>query len=110
DLEDELCDLHTDISLKTIKETGADFYKILSESSYPKLRNFGLRIYSMFGSTYLCETSFSKMKLIKNEKRSLSDDSLPRLMRLATYNMEIDVSTLVSKRSRKLPAQSELSE
>ncbi|EZA56071.1 General transcription factor II-I repeat domain-containing protein 2B [Ooceraea biroi] len=55
DLQNELCDLHTDISLKTIKETGADFYKILSESSYPKLRNFGLRIYSMFGSTYLCE-------------------------------------------------------
>ncbi|EZA57622.1 General transcription factor II-I repeat domain-containing protein 2B, partial [Ooceraea biroi] len=102
DLQDELCDLHNDISLKTVKETGADFYKILSHSSYPKLRNFGLRIYSMFGSTYLCETSFSKMKFIKNEKRSsLSDNSLPRLMRLATSNIDIDVPSLVSKKSRK---------
>ncbi|EFN78913.1 hypothetical protein EAI_05054, partial [Harpegnathos saltator] len=38
---------------------------------------------------------FLKMKFIKNEKRSsLNDDSLPRLMRLATCNMQIDVSAL----------------
>jgi len=59
-LQDELCDLQNDISLKTVKETGAEVYKILAKSSYPKLRDFGLRIYSMFGSTYLCETLFSK--------------------------------------------------
>jgi len=52
--------LQNDIALKTVKETGVDFYKILEESSY-----FGLRIHFMFGSTYLYETSFSKMKLIK---------------------------------------------
>lgn len=102
DLQDELCDLQNDISLKTVKETGAEFYKILAKLSYPKLRDFRLRIYSMFGSTYLCETSFSKMKIIKNEKRSsLSDDSLSHLMRLATCNMHIDVPALTCKKSRK---------
>lgn len=102
DLQDELCDLQSDISLKTVKETGAEFYKILSKSSYPKLHDFGIRIYSIFGSTYLCETSFSKMKFIRNEKRSsLSDDSLSRLMRLATCNMQIDVPDLACKKSRK---------
>ncbi|KYN03873.1 General transcription factor II-I repeat domain-containing protein 2B, partial [Cyphomyrmex costatus] len=102
DLQDELFDLQNDISLKTIKETGVDFYKMLKESSYPKLRDFGLRIHSMFGSTYLCETSFSKMKLIKNERRSsLSDNSLPRLIRIATSNMKIDVSAFARKRFRK---------
>ncbi|KYN40983.1 hypothetical protein ALC56_04576 [Trachymyrmex septentrionalis] len=29
-----------------------------------------LRIHLMFGSIYLCETSFPKIKLIKNEKHS----------------------------------------
>ncbi|KYN18712.1 General transcription factor II-I repeat domain-containing protein 2B [Trachymyrmex cornetzi] len=102
DLQDELFDLQNDNSLKTVKETGVDFYKMLKESSYPKLRDFGLRIHSMFGSTYLCETSFSKMKLMKNERRSsLSDDTLPRLMRVATSNMQIDVSALANKGFRK---------
>ncbi|XP_029160186.1 general transcription factor II-I repeat domain-containing protein 2B-like [Nylanderia fulva] len=101
-LRDELCDLQNDISLKTVQETGAEFYNVLSKSTYPKLRDFGLRIYSMFGSTYLCETSFSKMKFIKNEKRScLSDNSLPRLMRLATCNMQIDVPAVACKKARK---------
>ncbi|XP_018369071.1 PREDICTED: general transcription factor II-I repeat domain-containing protein 2B-like [Trachymyrmex cornetzi] len=103
DLQDELFDLQNDISLKTVQETGVDFYKMLKESSYPKLRDFGLRIHSMFGSTYLCEISFSKMKLIKNERRSsLSDDTLPRLMRVATSNIQIDVSALTNKGFRKL--------
>ena len=69
DLQDELCDLQNDISLKTVKET-ANFYKVFKKSLYPKLRNFGLRIHSMFGSTYLCQTSFPKMKFIKDERRS----------------------------------------
>ena len=44
DLQDELCDLQNDISLKTIKKTGADFYKMLKESSYPKFRDFGFHV------------------------------------------------------------------
>ncbi|KAG5310765.1 F200B protein, partial [Acromyrmex insinuator] len=76
DLQDELCDLQNDIAFKTVKETGADFYKMLKESS--------------------------PMKLIKNERRStLNDDSFSHLMRLATCNMQIDVSDLANKRFRK---------
>ncbi|KYN11922.1 General transcription factor II-I repeat domain-containing protein 2B [Trachymyrmex cornetzi] len=102
DLQDELYNLQNDISLKMVKETGVDFYKMLKESSYPKLRNFGLRIHSMSGSTYLCETFFSKIKLIKNERHfSLNDDSLPDLIRVATCNMQIDIPDLVNKRFRK---------
>ncbi|KYN38120.1 hypothetical protein ALC56_07520, partial [Trachymyrmex septentrionalis] len=59
--------------------------------------DFGLRIHSMLGSRYLCEISFLKMKLIKNERLStLSDDSLPRLMRLATYNIIRKSTFLIS--------------
>lgn len=101
DLQAELCDLQCDLSLKTRSEKGVDFYKILNASHYPSLRNFGLRIFSMFGSTYLCERSFSKMKLIKNDKRSsLSDESLSSLMRTSSSNISVDISSLVESRKR----------
>ncbi|KAG5328797.1 SCND3 protein, partial [Acromyrmex heyeri] len=46
--------------------------------------------------------SVAKMKLIKNERRSiLNDDSFSRLMRFATCNMQIDVSDLANKRFQK---------
>ncbi|KYN30338.1 hypothetical protein ALC57_00198 [Trachymyrmex cornetzi] len=76
----------------------------LNASDYPSLRNCGLRIFSMFGSTYLCECSFSKMKLIKNDKRSsLSDASLSSLMRITSSKISVDVPSLVEscKRPRK---------
>jgi len=54
-LQAELCDLQCDLSLKTRLEKGVDVFLILNTSYYPSLRNFSLRIFSMFGSTYLCE-------------------------------------------------------
>jgi len=96
DLQAELCDLQCDLSLKARLEKGVDFFKILNTLHYPSLRNFGLRIFSMFGSTYLCESSFSKMKLIKNDKRSsLSDISLSSLMRISSSKISIDIPSLV---------------
>lgn len=103
ELQEELCDLQCDISLKTRQEKGIEFFKILDVSRYPRLRNFGLRIFSMFGSTYLCECSFSKMKIIKTEKRScLNDASLSSLMRISSSTIPVDISSLVScKRPRR---------
>ncbi|EFN77429.1 General transcription factor II-I repeat domain-containing protein 2B, partial [Harpegnathos saltator] len=69
-LQAKLCDLQYDISLKIRQKKGVEFFKILDASCYPHLRNFDLRIFSMFGSTYLCECSFSKMKIIKTDKCS----------------------------------------
>lgn len=104
EFQDELCDLQCDLSLKARLEKGVEFFKILDESCYPRLKNFGLRIFSMFGSTYLCECSFSKMKFTKTEKRSsLSDSSLSSLMRTNSSKISVDISTLVEscKKPRK---------
>lgn len=100
----ELCDLQCDLSLKARLEKGVEFFKILDVSCYPRLINFGLRIFSIFGSTYLCECSFSKMKFIKSEKRSsLSDASLSSLMRTSSSKISVDISSLVEscKRPRR---------
>lgn len=96
EFQEELCNLQTDISLKARPEKGIEFFKILKQSSYRLLIDFSLRIFSMFGSTYLCETSFSKMKFTKTSKRSsLHDASLSSLMLVSTSNINVDVSSLV---------------
>ncbi|EZA47415.1 General transcription factor II-I repeat domain-containing protein 2A [Ooceraea biroi] len=91
----ELCDLQNDISLKSWPESGIELYKILNKEKYPQLRNFGLKIFSMFGSTYLCESSFSKMKHIKSGAwSSLNDTSLSSLMRVNASKLDVDISLL----------------
>ncbi|EZA47180.1 General transcription factor II-I repeat domain-containing protein 2B [Ooceraea biroi] len=77
----ELCNLRTDLYLLIKKETGVDFFKLLPQDLYPELRNFGLKMASMFETTYSCESAFSLMKLIKHKNRSsLTDDRLLILM------------------------------
>ncbi|XP_066585611.1 general transcription factor II-I repeat domain-containing protein 2B-like [Prorops nasuta] len=72
-----------------------EIFKTLPKDKYPFLRSFGLRIFSMFGSTYLCECLFYKMKQIKNDLRSSMNDSiLTALMRTYLTNIEIDTSSL----------------
>ncbi|KYN16303.1 General transcription factor II-I repeat domain-containing protein 2A [Trachymyrmex cornetzi] len=100
----DLCDLQCDLSLKTRLKMGVEFFKILDVSCYPRLRKFSLRIFSMFGSTYLCECSFSKMKVTKTEKRSsLNDTSLSSIMRTTPSKISVDIPFLVElcKRPRR---------
>jgi len=102
ELQQELCDLQCDLSLKTRSEKGIEFFKILDIATYPKLRNFGLRFFSMFGSTYLCECSFSKMKYIKTDKRScLTDASLSSLMRISTSNIPMDIPSIIESKEQR---------
>lgn len=102
ELQQELCDLQFDLSLKARSEKGIELFKILDVTTYPRLRNFGLRFFSMFGSTYLCECSFSKMKYIKTDRRScLRDASLSSLMRISMSNMQVDISSVIESYERR---------
>ncbi|XP_072400862.1 general transcription factor II-I repeat domain-containing protein 2B-like [Diabrotica undecimpunctata] len=99
-LQLELCDLQADMFLITRQEKGPEFVKLLSKEKFPNLRDFGLKMTSMFGSTHTCE-SFSSMKYIKNKNRSnLTDSSLRHLMRVSTTELEVDISSLVDEADR----------
>lgn len=101
DLQLELCDLQADIFLITRQEKGPEFFKLLSKEKFPNLRDFGLKMTSMFGSTYICESAFSYMKYIKNPNRSnLTDSTLRHLMRLSTTELAVDISSLVDEADR----------
>ena len=49
----ELCDLQADPFLLSRNDCGLDFFKLLNEKKYSKLVDLGLKICSMFGSSYL---------------------------------------------------------
>lgn len=95
-LQLELCDLQADIFLQRRKEKGANFFKLLAKERFTNLQDFSLKITSMFGSTYLCESAFSGLKFTKNLNRShLTDSSLLHLLRLSTIGLEVDIRSLV---------------
>jgi hypothetical protein len=97
-LQLEICDLKADPILSTMRDKGIDLFKILPKETYAQLRDFGLRIISMFGSTYLCESTFSNMKFMKFRYRSfLTDESLQHFLRLGTTNIAVDIPALVKE-------------
>ncbi|XP_047531990.1 EPM2A-interacting protein 1-like [Vanessa atalanta] len=97
----ELCDVQSDPFYKGRTETGMDFFKILGDR-FPVLTNFGLKMGSMMGSTYLCESAYSTMNFIKSKYRSsLSDKSLLHAMRLATTNVDVDIDMIVKDKLAK---------
>jgi len=75
-----------------------DFYKHhLPKKKFPGLYNNDLFMASLFGSTYVCEQFFSKMKLAKNQLRtSITDDNLESTLRIASTNIEPDFDELTN--------------
>jgi len=43
--------------------------EISQQNRFTRLKDFALKIHSMFGSTYVCETTFSTMKQIIPKKQ-----------------------------------------
>ncbi|XP_055490979.1 general transcription factor II-I repeat domain-containing protein 2A-like [Leucoraja erinacea] len=82
----------TDISL-------LEFYKkYLHETGrYTNLVDHAKKMTSMFGSTYMCEQLFSKMKYTKSKLRNrLTDAHLDGILHLASSNLSPDIERLSS--------------
>ena len=53
----------------------------------------------IFGSTYICESTFSLMKIVKSmERNRLTDDNLHYSLRLTTTEIDIDIDKLVREK------------
>lgn len=93
-LQLELCELQTDPFLSA-KEIDVSFWKTLPVEKYPILRDFALKMLSMFGTTYICECTFSNLKHIKSKERNrLTDETLGHLLRVSTTEIEVDFTKL----------------
>lgn len=99
ELQAEVADVQTDSYLKSkCKDLlGLDVFKNLPTSEYGCLRTFAANIEAMFGSTYICEQFFSKLKTVKSHSRSrIADANLHAQLKVAACDIEIDLNSLVS--------------
>ena len=79
ELQLELIDLQANGLLKEKHREGKllEFYRCLSDDEFLKLKKFASGMASMFGTTYVCEQTFSKMKNVKSEHiMRLTDEHL----------------------------------
>ncbi|XP_042220383.1 general transcription factor II-I repeat domain-containing protein 2-like [Homarus americanus] len=81
EVENELLKLKNNIQIKS-RVTGGSFWKLLSEEKYPNIKKCAIYLTAFFGSTYLCESTFSHMKHIKY-RSTLSDEHLDACLRQA---------------------------
>ncbi|XP_028140908.2 general transcription factor II-I repeat domain-containing protein 2B-like [Diabrotica virgifera virgifera] len=91
----ELFELQSDSIFQAKKNEDISTFGKLVSNRFPKLRNFAVKLYSMFGSTYICESTFSALKHIKSKTRNrMENDSLEACISLTT-SIDIDVQKLV---------------
>lgn len=100
-LQMELIDLQTDDRLKQqyVSHDLMEFYRDFPAGTYPALYKHALRMASLFGSTYLCERFFSRMKHTKNKYRTtLTDEHLAQQLRVACSEIKPDIDRIVREK------------
>ena len=92
-VEDEILKLQADIQLKS--RAHGQFWNLLTEEKYPNMRKCATSLTALFGSTYLCESAFSHMKIIKSKYRTtMTDDHLEVCLGMATSSLCPDYAIL----------------
>ena len=93
EVEDEILTLQADIQLKS--RAHGQLWNLITEEKYPNVRTCATSLTALFGSTYLCESAFSHMKIIKSKYRStMTGDHLEVCLRLAVGSFCADYASL----------------
>ncbi|CAK1599872.1 unnamed protein product [Parnassius mnemosyne] len=67
-------------------------------SDFDELKKFAQQFITIFGSTYLCEQTFSIVNYRKNKCSSrLTDEHLRAILRIATTNMTANIQEIASQ-------------
>lgn len=73
------------------------FYGSLS-TNFDELKKFSQQLITIFGSTYLCEQTFSILNYRKNKYCSrLTDEHLSAILRISTTSMKANISQIASE-------------
>ncbi|XP_061671685.1 general transcription factor II-I repeat domain-containing protein 2B-like [Syngnathoides biaculeatus] len=82
-----------------------NFYRQLDEGRFQAIRTFAKKMLSLFGSTYMCEKTFSVMNINKSRMRTrLSDSHLRDVLRIKTTALEPDMDYILQSRSQYHPS------
>ncbi|GFT36425.1 general transcription factor II-I repeat domain-containing protein 2 [Nephila pilipes] len=87
----EIIEMQCSTHLKQLflNSTKLDFYRALPKAEFPKIIAHAQKIMAMFASSYVCEQTFSTMKLRKNSIRNrLTDEHLFALLKVASSQLE----------------------
>ena len=79
-----------DISLSEV------YQRYIPADKYPKLGDLARKRMALFGSTYVCEQLFSRMKFVKSKTRTkITDSHLENSLKLSISHIASDVERLV---------------
>ncbi|KAM4694222.1 general transcription factor II-I repeat domain-containing protein 2-like [Discoglossus pictus] len=107
-LQLQLIDLHCDRELLSRHQqlSLVNFYRQLDKSRFQEIRTLAKKMLSLFGSTYLCEKTFSAKNFNKNRVRTrLSDSHLRDILRIQTTAFEPDLPYVLQSRSQFHPSR-----
>lgn len=90
----ELTDLQSDLLLPF--ETGVTFWKEISADKYSVLKSSMRKLMCSFGSSYVCESTFSMLKVVKSKSRNhLTDEHLELLLRIGLTSNKMDWDKII---------------
>ncbi|CAG9782425.1 unnamed protein product [Diatraea saccharalis] len=94
-----MIDLQSNDSLKNSFREINDLIKFYGSlpSDFDELKRFAQQIITIFGSTYLCEQTFSIVNYRTNKYASrLTDERLRAILRIATTNMTANIQEIAT--------------
>lgn len=100
-LQIELINLQCNSELKEKYNLGLfNFYsKYIDKNKFPSIRLHAQKMMSLFGSTYVCEQLFSRIKHVKSKNRTrITDSHLENSLRIATSKIRPDIEKLVKNK------------
>ncbi|CAI9739134.1 Hypothetical predicted protein [Octopus vulgaris] len=103
ELQIELIHLQADNSLNMMFESKPpfEFYASLHSKMFQNLKKSARNVFVLFASTYICEHTFSIMKINKGKNRSLlTDSNLQSVLRISTSNLTPNFDKLVNDSSQ----------
>ena len=96
-VESEIITLQNDFRLKAY-QAEPNFWCLVDTKMYDNVCTAAMKVNSLFGSTYLCESAFSDINFIKSQHRTcLTDAHLQDSLRVSVLVNSMQCSLLIEK-------------
>lgn len=84
-----------------------EFWKVVEKDKFPNLIDCAQKILCFFASTYVCESTFSKLKFIKNKYRSrLTSENVDNILRISVSSQSANIDAILESCERFRPSTS----